>query len=67
MCVRERESECVYARVWMIVGVWWAYGSVSHLHMYILVIGLNVLFFDCWWALFGNRAAEINNEGASVY
>ena len=19
-------------------------------------------FFDCWWALFGNRAAEINNE-----
>ena len=24
-------------------------------------------FFDCWWALFGNRAAEINNEGDSVY
>ena len=24
-------------------------------------------FFDCWWALFGNRAAENNNEGDSVY
>ena len=23
--------------------------------------------FDCWWTLFGNRAAEINNEGDSVY
>jgi hypothetical protein len=26
-----------------------------------------LLFFDCWWALFGNRAAENNNEGHSVY
>ena len=26
-----------------------------------------ILFFDCWWALFGNRAAENNNEGHSVY
>jgi len=24
-------------------------------------------FFDCWWALFGNRAAENNDEGHSVY
>jgi hypothetical protein len=24
-------------------------------------------FFDWWWALFGNRAAENNNEGDSVY
>jgi len=24
-------------------------------------------FFDCWWALFGNRAAENNGEGHSVY
>ena len=24
-------------------------------------------FLDCWWALFGNRAAEMNNEGDSVY
>jgi hypothetical protein len=23
-------------------------------------------FFDCWWALFGNRAAENNDEGHSV-
>ena len=22
------------------------------------------IFFDCWWALFGNRAAENSNEGA---
>jgi hypothetical protein len=26
-----------------------------------------LIFFDCWWALFGNRAAEMNNEGDSVY
>jgi len=24
-------------------------------------------FFDCWWTLIGNRAAENNNEGHSVY
>ena len=24
------------------------------------------LFFHCWWALFGNRAAENNDEGDSV-
>ena len=26
-----------------------------------------IRIFDCWWALFGNRAAENNNEGDSVY
>ena len=26
-----------------------------------------VALYDCWWALFGNRAAENNNEGHSVY
>jgi len=28
---------------------------------------LHSRFFDCWWALFGNRAAENNDEGDSVY
>jgi len=30
-------------------------------------LGVPLKILDCWWALFGNRAAEINNEGDSVY
>ena len=37
-------------------------GSIHFIPLYI-----DINFFDCWWALFGNRAAENNNEGHSVY
>jgi len=38
--------------------------SVTALREYMIIL---FDFFDCWWAVFGNCAAENDNEGHSVY